>query len=212
MRFKIVLWASLVAFFNFCTVWKINNDIYFLLIYFLKYIFQQTLYPFSISFKYYFFILSLIFLYSFLIFFYSFPTIIFFKFLTAIFLNFLVGNIFKFSISYKFVRGSCPWLDYIKDALLGRKPNRSTTNMNRVHPWISWSSKSWWLSMAQGPWPNKTLANFKRAFYRFYAINTLIERRDKNKYCRFHQDHRHHTDEYRHLKDQVETLIWQGKL
>ena len=43
-------------------------------------------------------------------------------------------------------------------------------------------------------------------------ISTLIERRDKNKYCRFHQDHGHHIDEYRHLKNQVETLIWQGKL
>ncbi|XP_075670186.1 uncharacterized protein LOC142639948 [Castanea sativa] len=32
-------------------------------------------------------------------------------------------------------------------------------------------------------------------------ISTLVERRDKNKYCRFHQDHRHCTDECRHLKD-----------
>ena len=43
-------------------------------------------------------------------------------------------------------------------------------------------------------------------------ISTSLERRDKSKYCRFHQDHRHSTDEYRHLKDQVETLIQQGKL
>ena len=43
-------------------------------------------------------------------------------------------------------------------------------------------------------------------------ISTSIERRDKNKYCRFHQDHRHLTDKCRHLKDQVETLIRQGKL
>ena len=39
-----------------------------------------------------------------------------------------------------------------------------------------------------------------------------LERKNKSKYCRFHQDHRHRTDECRHLKDQVETLIWQGKL
>ena len=43
-------------------------------------------------------------------------------------------------------------------------------------------------------------------------INTPIERRDKNKYCRFHQDHGHCIDECRHLKDYVETLIRQGKL
>ena len=38
-------------------------------------------------------------------------------------------------------------------------------------------------------------------------ISTLTERRDKNKYCRFHQDHGHRTDKCRHLKYQVETLI-----
>ena len=43
-------------------------------------------------------------------------------------------------------------------------------------------------------------------------ISTPAEKRDKNKYCRFHRDHGHRTDECRHLKDQVETLIQQGKL
>ena len=43
-------------------------------------------------------------------------------------------------------------------------------------------------------------------------ISTPVERRDKSKCCRFHQNHKHHTDECRHLKDQVETLIWHGKL
>ena len=43
-------------------------------------------------------------------------------------------------------------------------------------------------------------------------ISTLVERRDKSKYCRFHQDDEHRTNECRHLKDQVETLIQQGKL
>ena len=38
-------------------------------------------------------------------------------------------------------------------------------------------------------------------------ISTPVEKRDKNKYYRFHQDHRHRTDECRHLKDRVETLI-----
>ena len=43
-------------------------------------------------------------------------------------------------------------------------------------------------------------------------ISTLVERRDKSKYWRFHQDHGHRTDECRQLKNQVETLIRQGKL
>ena len=43
-------------------------------------------------------------------------------------------------------------------------------------------------------------------------ISTPAEKRDKNKYCRFHLDYGHRTDECRHLKDQLETLIRQGKL
>ena len=43
-------------------------------------------------------------------------------------------------------------------------------------------------------------------------IHAPAEVRDKGKYYRFHQDHGHCTDECRHLKDQVETLIRQGKL
>ena len=43
-------------------------------------------------------------------------------------------------------------------------------------------------------------------------ISTPAEKRDKNKYCRFHQDHGHCTDECRQLKDRVETLIWQEEL
>ena len=43
-------------------------------------------------------------------------------------------------------------------------------------------------------------------------ISTPVERRDKSKYCRFHQNHEHCTNECRYLKDQVETLIRQGKL
>ena len=45
-----------------------------------------------------------------------------------------------------------------------------------------------------------------------HPILALVEGRDKSKYCRFHQDHRHHTDECRHLKKQIGTLIHQGKL
>ncbi|XP_030949376.1 uncharacterized protein LOC115973260 [Quercus lobata] len=37
-------------------------------------------------------------------------------------------------------------------------------------------------------------------------------KRNRNKYCRFHRDHGHDTDEYFDLKQQIENLIRQGKL
>ena len=36
--------------------------------------------------------------------------------------------------------------------------------------------------------------------------------RDKRKYCRFHKDHGHYTEDYRDLKEQIEELICNGKL
>ena len=35
---------------------------------------------------------------------------------------------------------------------------------------------------------------------------------DKNKYCRFHKDHGHYTEDYLDLKEQIEELIQKGKL
>ena len=37
-------------------------------------------------------------------------------------------------------------------------------------------------------------------------------KRNRNKYCRFHRDHVYDTDEYFDLKQQIENLIRQGKL
>ncbi|XP_075644957.1 uncharacterized protein LOC142615940 [Castanea sativa] len=39
-----------------------------------------------------------------------------------------------------------------------------------------------------------------------------LNKRNKNKYCRFHRDHGHDTDECYDLKQYVENLIRQGKL
>ena len=71
----------------FCTVWTVNGNILLLLIYFFKYIFQQILYHFSISFKYYF-------LFHYLFFFF-----------TTIFFNdkCCVHNIFRNTFTKKFM-------------------------------------------------------------------------------------------------------------
>ena len=36
--------------------------------------------------------------------------------------------------------------------------------------------------------------------------------RNKRKYCRFHKDHGHYTENCRDLKEHIEELIWNGKL
>lgn len=36
--------------------------------------------------------------------------------------------------------------------------------------------------------------------------------RDKRKYCSFHKDHGHYTEDCQDLNEQIEELIWKGKL
>ncbi|XP_075665364.1 uncharacterized protein LOC142635029 [Castanea sativa] len=43
-------------------------------------------------------------------------------------------------------------------------------------------------------------------------LHSLPSVRDKSKYCRFHKDHDHYTEDCRNLKGQIEELIQKGKL
>ncbi|GAV58419.1 hypothetical protein CFOL_v3_01953, partial [Cephalotus follicularis] len=43
-------------------------------------------------------------------------------------------------------------------------------------------------------------------------LRSALEKRDLEKYCRYHRDHRHDTEECRHLKNQIEDLICKGHL
>ncbi|GAV58189.1 hypothetical protein CFOL_v3_01723, partial [Cephalotus follicularis] len=43
-------------------------------------------------------------------------------------------------------------------------------------------------------------------------LRSASEKRDSDKYCQYHRDHRHDTKECRHLKNQIEDLIRKGHL
>ena len=61
---------------------------------------------------------------------------------------------------------------------------------------------------------NKILAQIKDEHYLKWLrpLHSSSNVRDKNKYCWFHKDHGHYTEDCRDLKEQVEELIQKGKL
>jgi len=61
---------------------------------------------------------------------------------------------------------------------------------------------------------DKILAQIKDEHYLKWPrpLHSSPNVRDKRKYCRFHKDHGHYTEDYRDLKGQIEELIRRGKL
>lgn len=45
-----------------------------------------------------------------------------------------------------------------------------------------------------------------------FKMRSDLEKRNNRKFCHFHDDHGHDTEEYIHLKKQIEALIQQGRL
>ena len=61
---------------------------------------------------------------------------------------------------------------------------------------------------------DKILAQIKDEHYLKWPrpLHSSSNVHDKKKYCRFHKDHGHYTEDYRDLKEQIEELIRKGKL
>ena len=61
---------------------------------------------------------------------------------------------------------------------------------------------------------DQILAQIKDEHYLKWSrpLHSLPNVGDKKKYCRFHKDHGHYTEDYRDLNEQIEELIWKGKL
>ena len=61
---------------------------------------------------------------------------------------------------------------------------------------------------------DKILAQIKDEHYLKWPrpLHSSLNIHDKKKYCRFHKDHGHYTEDCRDLKEQIEEFIWKGKL
>ena len=61
---------------------------------------------------------------------------------------------------------------------------------------------------------DKILAQIKDEYYLKWPrpLHSSPNMRNKKKYCRFHKDHDHYTEDCRDSKEQIEELIWKGKL
>jgi len=61
---------------------------------------------------------------------------------------------------------------------------------------------------------DKILAQIKDEHYLKWPwpLHSSFNVRDKKKYCRFHKDHDHYTEDCRDLKEQIKELIRKGKL
>ena len=61
---------------------------------------------------------------------------------------------------------------------------------------------------------NKILMHIKDEHFLKWPrlLHSSLNVRDKNKYCRFHKDHSHYTENCQDLKEQIEELIQKGKL
>ena len=61
---------------------------------------------------------------------------------------------------------------------------------------------------------DKILAHVKDEYHLKWPrpLHSSTNMRDKKKYCHFHKDHDHYTEDCRDLKEQIEELIRKGKL
>ena len=61
---------------------------------------------------------------------------------------------------------------------------------------------------------DKILAQIKDKHYLKWLrpLHSSPNVQDKKKYCQFHKDHNHYTEDCRDLKEQIEELIWKRKL
>ena len=61
---------------------------------------------------------------------------------------------------------------------------------------------------------NKILIQIKDEYYLKWPrpLHSSPHIHNKNKYCHFHKDHGHYTEDCRDLKEQIEELIQKGKL